>query len=647
VATTRTDDRGEFRLGGLPEGRYLIAVDATTILLGPDGHPLDGPIPLTTMIDGRPLTFASDTASPVTRLYFPGTTTFADAQPIAVAKGEERTSVDVLVPAAVAPMTVNQLIADRAAADRGVPESYRASIRGRIVTADGRPLPQTRVSASSDDYPGRLTPSATTDADGRYELTRLPAGRYRVAASHAGYLTVAYGQQVPDDDSETVLLAAGASRDRVDITLQRPGIIAGRVVDDAGDPVEGAYIRVLRTKYESGQRRFVEVVGEGLHRTDDQGRYRVYGLRPGDYRVSAIAGQVVPLQAAADVPGYAPTYFPGTADPAWARVLSVDLDQQMLGVDIVLAARPTARVSGTALDADGKPVEGGMVLMPSRRSGALAPVPFDARTSSDGSFEFPNVPPGDYVLQVSKMRPNSYTEGEFAVRFVRVDGGDVDGLAVRTTKGSRVTGRIALDGTASPDFFGAIDLRAVPIDPDRSPLAGHLPVSADLARDLTFRMAGLSGPRVFRLRDAPRGWMLKAVLLNGRDIVDTPTDFGADEQSIADLEVVLSQQGAEIAGTVADNRGRPLSGRTVVVFSADRQLWTPPSRYVASAKSGRNGGFLLPALPAGEYRAAAVDRLGDGDWQDPDVLARFAAEAVRFAASPGQRVAVLLSPLGR
>src|SRR5919198_5357545 len=66
-----------------------------------------------------------------------------------------------------------------------------AVIRGRIVAADtGAPIRRAQVRATSGGGRGHLT---STDAEGRFELTGLPAGRWELTASKAGYVTLRYG----------------------------------------------------------------------------------------------------------------------------------------------------------------------------------------------------------------------------------------------------------------------------------------------------------------------------------------------------------------------------------------------------------------------------------------------------------------------
>ena len=132
-----------------------------------------------------------------------------------------------------------------------------------------------------------------------------------------------------------------------------------------------------------------------------------------------------------------------------------------------------------------------------------------------------------------------------------------------------------------------------------------------------------------RVTHVPSGWTLQAILLNGIDITDTPLPFGKTDQSITDVEVVLSRRVTVINGQVSA-RGRPAVA-AVLLFPADRTSWYPHSRYFARGSAGRDGTFTIVGLPPGNYFALAITAaigLTDGDdWQDPDYLDAHAARA--------------------
>jgi hypothetical protein len=488
----------------------------------------------------------------------------------------------------------------------------------------------------SNNYPG-TTPSTVTDGDGRYELTDLQPATFRVAAERSGFLRFEYGQRRASEPGESIDLENGGHRQNIDISLPSPGVISGRLMDDVGDPAEGVDVRVLRIGYEAGRPRLVDAGGLGSHRTDDLGRYRIYGLPPGQYIVSAVAGQIRPDFTSAGLSGYAPTYFPGTPNPGDAQWVSVDLSAQVTGIDMTMSRTATARVTGRRLDEAGNPAGGTIVMSPSRRSGSVAPTPVGARTRPDGWFEFPNVAPGEYVVQASTPRRDSSSEGEFASTFVTVNGIDVTGLVLRTSAGSAIKGRVVLERDTEPWLWSELTVSALPLDLDLSPLP---PASAGVRDDWTFDLSGISGPRVIRLAAATPGWMLKAVMLNGIDVTDTPWRFGTKEQSIGDLELILTDRVTEISGTIGDARGRAVANTPVIVFSTDRERWGPASRFVATTRSGRSGAFAVHRLPPGEYYVAPIDRMLDGEWQDAALLELLTSQATVVTLAEGQNVSM-------
>jgi hypothetical protein len=283
----------------------------------------------------------------------------------------------------------------------------------------------------------------------------------------------------------------------------------------------------------------------------------------------------------------------------------------------------------------------------SERSGSVVPMPLITNPRADGSFDILNVSPGEYVLQVMKPPPSMnprMTEGEFASVFVTVDGKDISGLAVRTSSGSAVSGRITFEGDATGLQPRDIGVSTYPLDFDRSPLLGS-GYRALVHDDWTFEMAGLAGPRRFVV-EAPPGWSAKAIRLDGMDITDTPLPFGTKDESLTNVEVVVTNRGAELTGTVSDARSQPTTDYTVIVFATDPRRWYARSRFMTFARPGPDGGFAVRGLPPAEYFVVAVDRMqgtaGSGEWQDPAFLDSMVSRARRTTLTGGQKLAVSL-----
>jgi hypothetical protein len=246
-----------------------------------------------------------------------------------------------------------------------------------------------------------------------------------------------------------------------------------------------------------------------------------------------------------------------------------------------------------------------------------------ARVGDGGAFEFPNVPPGAYVIQTYRGARNRSTEGEFGALAVSVGERDIEGLTVQALAGSAITGRLSFIGStpdAAPPRAG-IDIEAVPSDSDLAPLNGR--ATADIRPDWTFTMTGISGPRRLEVTRLPSGWSLQEIRVRGIDVTDRPLAFGTVAQSIDDVDVVLTNRVTRVSGRVTDGDGRAAVGATVVVFTPSRDRWYAHSRFMRAAIVGADGTFTIDGLPAGGYYAAALAAVpagGDDAWRDPSVL---------------------------
>ena len=121
-----------------------------------------------------------------------------------------------------------------------------SAIRGRVLGGDtGRPLRRARITITAPELGGNPR-NTSTDADGRYEVTDLPAGQYTVSVSRSGYLTLRYGQRRPLEQGKPLEVREKQVIDNVDFSLPRMSLITGRISDDMGDPIEGVTVVAMR-----------------------------------------------------------------------------------------------------------------------------------------------------------------------------------------------------------------------------------------------------------------------------------------------------------------------------------------------------------------------------------------------------------------
>jgi protocatechuate 3,4-dioxygenase beta subunit len=612
-----TDDLGQYRVGSLIEGRILVSVFAAArnVVMLPNGA-------------GISATGSGNTNGE--RLYYPGSGRPSQAEPITLTAGDEKRGVDFTVPA------------PRPPPPRPEPPRDRAIVSGRIVGSEGRAIAGAQVVLTPTVFGQVTTQFDVSDADGFYRFTLPPrrGATVRISARQTAYLPGAYGQRGPTDAGDEVVVAPDASQTNLDITLIRPATIAGTVFDEAGDPIEGAIVRAFALETIGGQRRLVGARGASPP-TDDLGRYRVSGLAPGHYLIAAFVGQITGTEVSVSLPGYATTYFPGTGDAAEGQPIALGPAQQA-DADFSLVRVKTARVAGRALDAAGDPITGGIALLPSRRSRTILPATFGARIDPDGSFEFSNVAPGEYVLQVSRHRQGGWNEGESASLLVAVNGDDVTDLELRTSRGSTLTGRIVVDaGSVKPR-----DLEISPIaaDPDLVPTFAGPAARASIDDQLRFELAGLRGPRRLRVLRLPPGFALEAIRHDGIDITDEVVTFGKPDESLADVEIMLTRRVAVIDGDVSDGHGHAVERATILVFPVDQTQRYEQSRFIGSVSADRAGHFHIEALPPADYYVAAVGRgtVAAARAADGDVLASLVASAARVMLGDAAHVTVQL-----
>jgi len=600
VATSITDDRGEFRLSGLAAGRVVVSA---------------------LMLASR--------AAPV---YFPGVESASDAELFEVKAGDEIDRIDLSLPAGYESPTMS--------ADGGMVVTLPLGpltsgdpatvVRGRVVSATGGVVAGATVRLALQAR--REGASTLSDRDGRFAFAGVVPGVFLIGASKNGFSS----DTLPSGRVITVT-ATGAD---TELTLTPWSSVAGRVLDEIGEPVQGVSMQLLRLQFQDGRRRLVST---GLTRTtDDRGMYRIFGVPPGQYILSASAGDV----STAELPGYARTYYPGVAEASSSPFLTIGAGQLQASADITLVRQSTARVSGIVRDAQGRPgLVGSLSLFPSQTASSLA-MSAGARVGDNGAFEFPNVPPGRYVIQAYRGTRNRSTEGEFGVLSVSVGERDVEGITIQATPGSTIVGRLTFRG-ATPDAApprAGIDIEAVPFDPDLAPLNGR--AMADIRPDWSFVLAGISGPRRLEVTRTPPGWTLEEIRVRGIDVTDRPLTFGTVAQSIDDVEVVLTDRVTRVTGTVRDREGRAAAGATAIVFAPGRDRWYAHSRYMRAATAGSDGTFSVEGLPPGSYYVAAVASLpagGPGAWRDPAFLESLVAPSTNVAVGDGGRAAVNLT----
>jgi hypothetical protein len=529
------------------------------------------------------------------------------------------------------------------------PATGTGRLRGRVLEAgSSSPLRRAQVTLSGEQNVQRMV---TTDGEGRYEFTDLPAGRFTISAAKGGYLTLQYGQRRPFEVGRTVTLTAAQEAEHLDIALPRAGAISGRITDRFGEPAVGADILVERYQYSpEGQRRLTR---GGQAVTNDLGEFRVFGLMPGEYIVSANIRQrpQLPGQAGgpgAPVAGYVQTYSPGTASVADAQPVMLGLGDEAT-VQFGLALGRLSRISGTITDSTGRPAAGAELMLTTMSANGTGSGRGSGSTAADGTFSIVNVAPGDHFIQARVApRPDGPTAPEMANAPVSTSGDNVEGLQISTGPAITITGTVQWDGTAPRTGASSTpSLRIGASSADGRPpilgLVGAVDAGANgtVGSDNTFRLGGLLGTVRFTATGVPPQWMVKAITSGDIDLMTT----GAEAASLAGdsrVRVVLTDKVTEVTGSVRHASGQLATEFAVIVLPAEAMPAAVASRYTHVLRPDQKGAFRVRALPAGSYVAAALDALEQGGEWDPSFQATVRNGGRRFTLAEGETATLSL-----
>ena len=472
------------------------------------------------------------------------------------------------------------------APSQGVIDKAASSTISGKVTVGGKGLQGVVVGlVISDQTRSNFRPTrfrAVTDEDGKYRITNVPSGQYEVIPASPAYVVT--------EDRKTVMIGNNETVENIDIALEQGGVITGKVTDADGRPVieETVYVFPAATSQRVPYFRNI--------RTDDRGIYRAYGIPAGKYTVSAgrDASSTAGIRRAEGA--YPRTFHPSAVDPAAATVIDVSEGGEATNIDITFG-RParTYIARGRIIDSDtNQPLPRASVgIQVFMQHGISASVNV-AESTTNGEFKVENLPPGKYAVY-SEPPADSDWQSE-AVQFEVTDR-DVEGLVIKTSRGTSVSGVVILEGTDDAKVRASLLATRI-VGQIADSYLGRTQPSSVISPNGSFRITGLAPGRLMLLLQPREPFRIIRMERDG--IVTRDLEIKEHEQ-ITGLRVIVGHANGAISGVIRQPTGfeLPATGRLRVVVRRTEDLVL--GSYIAPVDADARGHFRVDGLIPGTY----------------------------------------------
>ena len=462
-------------------------------------------------------------------------------------------------------------------------------IAGVIVNAQtGAALANARVAALVTGT-SRIVGNMVTGANGRFSF-HLAAGKYNLHGGPRDAVEL-YGRVLDGQLGSSIIVGPGLNTSNLTFRWYPVGAITGKVVDETGDPVEGALVHLLRSTM-SGGRRVTSPFTSA--RTNDRGEYRFGRLLSGTYYV-AVSGApwyaqnavrtlgplAVPMAVpmAADSPlnrvAFRSVYYPNSPTPEHAAPLVLESAGE-LRADFSLQPAPGATVRVTT---NPMPQRATLSLM---APGLGISDGFERQISYVGKGQaLPSVPPGHYTARVSGFVGDTAVLGQQTIDVNGVDT-QVD-LVLRPLPS--VSGIVQFKSTNTQ---GSAASRLV-----LASLDGRGNPSGPIQRDGSFSVLNVT-PGKYRIA-VSGGYVATALEVTGTSFHDSVLELNLDERAF--LTVSASSDVGQIKGLVVRDE-QPVEAAMAVLVSVREGPGAPlPHGF----QTDSDGSFDYQNIPAGDY----------------------------------------------
>jgi hypothetical protein len=325
----------------------------------------------------------------------------------------------------------------------------KGSINGRVTIGgkgEAGVILQLFPSGQTPDS-SRPVAEATTDQDGRFQITGLEGAGYKIIPL-APELFI-QNEDVAEQPGKAVTIGDGENLKDLDIKLARGAVITGKVVDGDGEPIIRGSVTVNTIGKFGSLNAYLPT--SFTAETDDRGLYRIYGLPAGQY----VVGAKVTVAGNSDKNREA--FYPNATIQSEATALEIEGGTETTNINILFSIPEpptrTYKVTGRIVSSfDGSPAGNVQYNYYDINEERVVNLGVGDRlfTNFNGEFQLKGLMPGRYAIYVSPDLSNSIF-GE-TVNFEIIDS-NVTGLEVKLYPGASISGTVVIKGTTDPEVI--------------------------------------------------------------------------------------------------------------------------------------------------------------------------------------------------
>jgi protocatechuate 3,4-dioxygenase beta subunit len=509
------------------------------------------------------------------------------------------------------------------------------SVSGVVVNdSTGKPVRAALVTLSTTGAKP-MEAAVYTDSNGAFQFDAVPPGHYYLSAGEFRYQRASFGASTPDRYPAILTLDAGEARQGIELRMRPLGAVSGVVLDQNGDPVPRVAVRLLVSTWTRGHKTWAY---RNTATTNDRGEFRIHGIVPGRYVLSATAqfAQTTEIHPQVTLGEPMPelvfgrAYYPSATRIQEARPIEVKPGADVRDTVLQMSTTVAATVSGHVELPDGVNGRGVQIsFVPQDEDFGMATMSVVA--NGDQNFALPGLAPGRYTAVTMVQGDDAYR----GMEYVDLQPGP-DEVVLHLQKGVRLTGRLEVQEPGAGDLT-QYTITLIPGD------AGSLRrnrLSAPVEAGGAFAFAAVTtGVWDIGVQPIPKGGYVKSMTLGQQDVLTE--DMTITPSTSAALHVVVSTRGGIVSGSVKvpEDPVADLAGRTrAVVLLAPMGRFSHVQSFQMMRPADEAGKYEIRGVTPGSYKVFAFGRIERNALQDPDFVARIAPLGKPVEVHEGEQI---------